>query len=56
MIVWNRIKEDLGMASRKRNWVEEIVNKLRQAEVELGRGSSVTAACKAIQAFGESSR
>ncbi len=34
--------------ARKRHSAEEIVGKLRQAEVELGKGSSVAAACKAI--------
>lgn len=34
--------------SRKRHTAEEIVNKLRQAEVELSRGATVAAACKAI--------
>ena len=34
--------------SRKRYSAEEIVNKLRQAEVELSRGSSVAQVCKQI--------
>jgi putative transposase len=34
--------------ARKRHSAEEIVGKLRQAEVELGKGSSVAVACKAI--------
>jgi len=33
---------------RKRHTAEQIVNKLRQAEVELGRGSSVAAVCKLL--------
>lgn len=33
---------------RKRHSAEEIVNKLRQAEVELGKGSSVAALCKLL--------
>ncbi len=33
---------------RKRYSAEEIVNKLRQAEVELSRGSSVAQVCKQI--------
>ena len=32
----------------KRHSAEEIVNKLRQAEVELGTGSSVAAVCKLL--------
>ncbi|MEM1330099.1 MAG: IS3 family transposase [Planctomycetota bacterium] len=34
--------------ARKRHTVEEIVNKLRQAEVELSKGSSVAAVCKLL--------
>ena len=34
--------------SRKRFSAEEIVNKLRQADVELSRGSTVAQACKQI--------
>jgi putative transposase len=34
--------------SRKRHTAEEIVNKLRQAEVELSKGSSVAAVCKLL--------
>jgi len=34
--------------SRKRHSAEEIVNKLRQAEVELGRGKSVPGVCKLL--------
>lgn len=33
---------------RKRHTAEEIVNKLRQAEVELGKGSSMPAVCKLL--------
>ena len=33
---------------RKRHTAEEIVNKLRQAEVELSKGSSVAAVCKLL--------
>ena len=33
---------------RKRHTAEEIVNKLRQAEVELGKGSSIAAVCKLL--------
>ncbi len=33
---------------RKRRTAEEIVGKLRQAEMELGNGPSVAVACKAI--------
>ena len=32
----------------KRHSAEEIVNKLRQAEVELGKGSSIAAVCKLL--------
>jgi len=32
--------------TRKRHLAEEIVNKLRQAEVELGKGLSVATVCK----------
>lgn len=41
------IREDLGMA-RKRYSADEIVNKLRQAEVELSKGSTVAQMCKQI--------
>jgi len=34
--------------ARKRHTAEEIVNKLRQAEVELSKGSSVAAVCKLL--------
>ena len=34
--------------ARKRHSAEEIVNKLRQAEIELGAGSSVAAVCKLL--------
>ena len=34
--------------ARKRHTAEEIVNKLRQAEVELGKGSSVAMVCKLL--------
>ena len=34
--------------ARKRHSAEEIVNKLRQAEVELGKGGSVAAVCKLL--------
>jgi transposase-like protein len=34
--------------SRKRFSAEEIVNKLRQADVELARGKTVSVACKQI--------
>ena len=33
---------------RRRHSTEEIVNKLRQAEVELGEGASVAAVCKLL--------
>ena len=33
---------------RKRHSAEEIVNKLRQSEVELSKGSSVAAVCKLL--------
>ena len=33
---------------RKRHSAEEIVNKLRQAEVELGKGVSVAGVCKLL--------
>lgn len=36
---------------RKRHTAEEVVNKLRQAEVELGKGSSVAAVCKLLGAI-----
>jgi len=35
--------------ARKRHSAEEIVNKLRQAEVELGKGSSVATVCKLLR-------
>jgi putative transposase len=34
--------------ARKRHKAEEVVNKLRQADVELGKGSSITAVCKLL--------
>ena len=34
--------------SHKRHTTEQIVNKLRQAEVELAKGQTVSAACKRI--------
>lgn len=34
--------------ARKRHSAEEIVNKLRQADVELGRGKSVIDVCKLL--------
>ena len=34
--------------ARKRHSAEEIVNTLRQAEVELGKGSSVATVCKLL--------
>ena len=34
--------------ARKRHSAEEIVNKLRQAEVELSKGSSVSVVCKLL--------
>jgi putative transposase len=34
--------------SRKRHTAEQIVNKLRQADVELARGQTVAVVCKAI--------
>jgi transposase-like protein len=40
--------EDLGMA-KKRHTAEEIVNKLRRADVELAKGQSVAAVCKLIE-------
>ena len=36
------------MMSRKRHTAEEIVNKLRQTDVELSKGSTVAQACKQI--------
>jgi putative transposase len=36
------------MARNKRHTAEEIVNKLRQADVELSKGSSIAIACKQI--------
>jgi len=36
------------MARNKRHTAEEIVNKLRQADVELSKGSSIANACKQI--------
>jgi len=33
---------------RKRNMAEEIVNKLRQADVELAKGQTVSATCKLL--------
>ena len=34
--------------SRKRHSAEEVVSKLRQADVELGRGKSVTEVCRLL--------
>lgn len=34
--------------ARKRHSAEEIVNKLRQAEVELGKGNSVAGVCRLL--------
>ena len=34
--------------SRKRHTAEEIVNKLRQADVDLSKGATIALACKAI--------
>ena len=36
------------MARAKRHTAEEIVNKLRQAEVELSQGATIAHACKQI--------
>lgn len=36
------------MARNKRHTAEEIVNKLRQADVELSKGASIANACKQI--------
>jgi len=36
------------MARNKRHSAEEIVNKLRQADVELSKGASIAQACKVI--------
>lgn len=36
------------MARNKRHSAEEIVNKLRQADVDLSKGTTVAQACKAI--------
>jgi transposase-like protein len=33
---------------RKKHTVEQVIRKLREAEIELGRGASVAAACKKI--------
>jgi hypothetical protein len=46
--VW--IKEDKVM-SRKRFKPEEIVNKLREADVLLAQGNSITHACKQIGTY-----
>mgnify|MGYP001793248130 FL=1 len=35
--------------ARKRHSAEEIVNKLRQAEVELSKGGSVVSVCKLLE-------
>ena len=40
--------EDLGMARNIRHSAEEIVNKLRQADVERSKGSSITQASRVI--------
>jgi transposase-like protein len=34
--------------ARKRHTAEEVVNKLRQADVELAKGSSIAAVCKLL--------
>ena len=36
------------MATKKRHTAEEIVNKLRQVDVELSKGATIAQACKAI--------
>ena len=36
------------MATRKRHTAEQIVNKLRQVDVDLSKGASIAQACKAI--------
>ena len=36
------------MATKRRHAAEEIVNKLRQAEVELSKGATISQACKSI--------
>ncbi len=36
------------MATKRRHAAEEIVNKLRQAEVELSKGATIAQACKSI--------
>ncbi len=36
------------MAATKRHTAEQIVNKLRQVDVELSKGASIATACKAI--------
>src|SRR5271156_1208654 len=41
------MKEDQVM-SQKRHTAEEIVNKLRQADVELAKGQTIAAVCKLI--------
>lgn len=34
--------------SRKRHSAEAVINKLRQADVELGKGGTITAVCKLL--------
>ena len=46
MFTWTQ-KGDLGMG-RKRYTTEQIIIKLREAEVELSRGKSIAAACRQI--------
>ncbi len=36
------------MATKRRHTAEEIVNKLRQADVELSKGATIAQACKSI--------
>ena len=36
------------MATKRRHTAEEIVNKLRQADVELSKGATIALACKSI--------
>ncbi len=36
------------MATKRRHAAEEIVNKLRQADVELSKGATIAQACKSI--------
>ena len=37
------------MATKRRHAAEEIVNKLRQADVELSKGATIAQACKSIE-------